>query len=159
MDRVFGIPAGPLAVALAVVLVVAAGVLTAIAAKNLVFLKIGLRNIPRRRSRSALIIAGLMLGTTIISASLLTGDTMATAVRGAVTKSLGVSDEVITAGTNANVATGDASLTAAKPYFDATAALAAVDLAVTRLPVDAVAPAIIEPVAAQNPGSGSTDPK
>src|SRR3954452_4801154 len=159
MNRVFGIPAGPLAVALAVVLVAAVGVLTAIAAKNLVFLKIGLRNIPRRRSRSALIIAGLMLGTTIISASLLTGDTMATAVRGAVTKSLGVSDEVITAGTNANVATGDASLTAAKPYFDEATALAAVDIAVTRLPVDAVAPAIIEPVAAPHPGSGSTDPK
>src|SRR3954463_16403812 len=118
MDRVFGIPAGPLAVTLAVILVVAAGVLTAIAAKNLVFLKIGLRNIPRRRSRSALIIAGLMLGTAIIAASLLTGDTMATAVRGSVTKSLGVTDEVITAGTSANVDTGDARVTATRPYFD-----------------------------------------
>src|SRR3954471_6502462 len=145
MDRVFGLPAGPLATALAVMLVTAVGVLTTIAVKNLVFLKIGLRNIPRRRSRSALIVAGLMLGTTIISASLLTGDTMATAVRGAVTKSLGVSDEVITAGTNANVMPGDASLTAAKPYFDETAALAAVDTAATGLPVDAVAPAFIEP--------------
>src|SRR2546423_7543623 len=129
MDRVFGLPAGPLAAALAILLVVAVGVLTAVAARNLVFLKIGLRNIPRRRSRSALIIAGLMLGTAIIAASLLTGDTMATAVRGSVTKSLGVTDEVITAGTSTNIATGNASLAAAKPYFDAGPALPAVDRA------------------------------
>src|SRR3954471_7726050 len=117
MNRVFGIPAGPLAAALAVILVAAVGLLTAMAARNLVFLKIGLRNIPRRRSRTALIVAGLMLGTAIIASSLMTGDTMASAVRGAVTKSLGVTDELTTAGTNANVATGDTSLTAAKPYF------------------------------------------
>src|SRR4051812_39044628 len=124
MDRVFGLPAGPLATALAVMLVTAVGVLTTIAVKNLVFLKIGLRNIPRRRSRSALIIAGLMLGTAIIAASLPPGDTMATAVRGSVTKSLGVTDEVITAGTSANVDTGDARVTATRPYFDAGPALA-----------------------------------
>src|SRR3954462_15286618 len=146
MDRVFGLPAGPLATALAVMLVTAIGVLTTIAVKNLVFLKIGLRNIPRRRSRSALIIAGLLLGTAIIAASLLTGDTMATAVRGSVTTSLGVTDEVITAGTSANIETGDTSLTAAKPYFDAAPALAAVDRATETLPVDAVTAAIIEPV-------------
>src|SRR4051812_32603609 len=103
MDRVFGLPAGPLAAALAVLLVVAIGALSVIAARNVVFLKIGLRNIPRRRSRSVLIVAGLMLGTAIIAASLLTGDTMATAVRGSVTKTLGVTDEVITAGTSANI--------------------------------------------------------
>src|SRR5205085_7541451 len=137
--------AGPFAAALAVVLVAAIGVLTAIAAKNFVFFKIGLRNVPRRRSRSALIVTGLMLGTAIISASLLTGDTMATAVRGAVTKSLGATDELITAGTSAHVETGDTSLTAAKPYFDERAALAAVDTAAKNLPVDAVAAAIIEP--------------
>src|SRR5438045_9006589 len=107
MDRVFGLPAGPLAAALAVILVAAVGVLTAMAARNLVFLKIGLRNIPRRRSRSALIVAGLMLGTAIIAASLLTGDTMASAVRGSVTTSLGVTDEVIHAGTRGNVDTGN----------------------------------------------------
>jgi putative ABC transport system permease protein len=159
MDRVFGIPAGPLAAALAILLVVALGVLTAMALKNVVFLKIGVRNIPRRRSRSALIVAGLMLGTAIISASLLTGDTMATAVRGSVTRSMGVTDELVTAGTTANLDTGDSSLTAAKPYFPQSAAVAAVDAAAKTLPVDAVAAAIIEPVAGQNPGTGSTDPK
>ncbi|HEY4632852.1 MAG TPA: ABC transporter permease, partial [Candidatus Limnocylindrales bacterium] len=159
MHRVFGIPAGPLAVTLAVALVAALGTLTALAARNLVFLKIGLRNIPRRRSRSALIIAGLMLGTAIIAASLLTGDTMATAVRGSVIKTLGPTDEVITAGTTANVATGDTNLVAAKPYFATRTAMDAVTLAATSLGVHAVVPAIIEPVAAQDERAGTTDPK
>src|ERR1043166_9731271 len=123
MDRVFGLPAGPLAAVLGMMLVAAVGVITAIAAKNVVFLKMGLRNIPRRRSRSALIVAGLMLGTAIIAASLLTGDTMASAVRGSVTRSLGVTDEVVIAGTNANVDTGDARVAATRPYFAADAAL------------------------------------
>jgi putative ABC transport system permease protein len=159
MHRVFGIPAGPLAVALVTVLVAALGTLTVMALRNLVFLKIGLRNIPRRRSRSALIVAGLMLGTAIIAASLLTGDTMATAVRGSVIETLGPTDEVVTSGTTANVATGDTNLAAAKPYFDAGSAMDAVTSAVTSLRVHAVVPAIIEPVAAQDARAGTTDPK
>ena len=67
MERVFGLPAGPLSVALAIIVVGSIGIVTVIALRNLVFLKIGLRNIPRRRGRSALIVLGLMLGTTQIS--------------------------------------------------------------------------------------------
>src|ERR1043165_2077225 len=100
MERVFGLPAQPLSIVLEVLLAVAIGAIAFVALRNVVFLKIGLRNIPRRRARSALIVLGLMLGTTIIAASLFTGDTMATAVRGTVVKSLGVTDEVITAGTS-----------------------------------------------------------
>src|SRR4051794_41914943 len=103
MQRVFGLPAGPLSVGLAIALVATLGAVTVVAARNAVFFKIGLRNIPRRRSRSALIVLGLMLGTTIIASALLTGDTMATTVRGSVLQSLGRTDEVVTAGTNARM--------------------------------------------------------
>jgi putative ABC transport system permease protein len=158
MQRVFGLPAGPLSVGLVVVLALAAGAVSVLALRNLVFLKIGLRNIPRRRGRSALIVLGLMLGTTIIAAALLTGDTMATAVRATVVKSLGATDETVTAGTDAEV-TGDLAIEAPKPYFATSTAVGAVDAAATRLPVDAVMAAIIEPVAAQNADAGRTLPR
>src|SRR6266508_2156508 len=104
MQRVFGLPAGPLSLWLAIMLIACVGAITVLAVRNLVFLKIGLRNIPRRRGRTALIILGLMLGTTIIASSLLTGDTMASAVRSSVVKSLGLIDETVTGGTAADTA-------------------------------------------------------
>src|SRR5688572_25713793 len=99
MERVFGLPAGPLSVWLAIILALSVGAVTVLAVRNLVFLKIGVRNIPRRRGRSALIVTGLMLGTTIIASSLLTGDTMARTVRSSVVDSLGFTDETVTGGT------------------------------------------------------------
>jgi putative ABC transport system permease protein len=158
VDRVFGLPAGPLAFWLAVLLLVAVGAVTVIAARNVVFLKIGLRNIPRRRGRSTLIVLGLMLGTTIIASALLTGDTMARTVRASVVQSLGVTDETVTAGTDAQIAV-DVGLMAARPYFAAGEALAAVDAATVSLPVDGVMAAIIEPVAAQHTAGGRTEPR
>jgi putative ABC transport system permease protein len=157
MDRVFGLPAGPLAVGLAVAMAVALGAVTILALRNLVFLKIGLRNIPRRRGRSALIVLGLMLGTAIISSALLTGDTMSSAVRSTVIESLGHTDETITAGTDAALVEVD--LDAAKPYFEAGPAVDAVEQATAALPVDGVTAAIIELVAAQNRGAGQTEPR
>jgi putative ABC transport system permease protein len=157
MKRVFGLPAGPLSVWLAIILSICIGVVTVLAVRNLVFLKIGLRNIPRRPGRSALIVLGLMLGTTIIASSLLTGDTMATAVRASVVESLGVIDEAVTGGTSADAA-DLAGLEAAKPYFDARDAGEAVERATTTLPVDGATAAIIEPVAAQHRAGGRTAP-
>ena len=158
MKRVFGVPAGPLSLWLAVILLVSVGALTALAVRNLVFLKIGLRNIPRRRGRSALIVLGLMLGTTIIASSLLTGDTMARTVRSAAIQSLGSTDEMVTGGTAADIA-DTAGLDAAKPYFPANEAVARTKMATRRLPVDGVIAAIIEPVAAQHAAGRRTEPR
>src|SRR4030088_1537339 len=47
-----------------------------IAAVNRVLLKMALRNIPRRRAQTVLILFGLMLATLIITASLAVGDTL-----------------------------------------------------------------------------------
>src|SRR4051812_21653945 len=157
MQRVFGLPAGPLSVGLAIALVATLGAVTVVAARNAVFFKIGLRNIPRRRARSALIVVGLMLGTTIIASALLTGDTMAAAVRASVTRQLGVTDELVTAGTDARTAV-DVGLHAARPYFDTAPAVAALDHVSGTLPIEGVLPAIVEPVAAQHPTAGRTAP-
>ena len=46
------------------------------AARNFILFKIGTRNIVRRRRYSVIIISGLLIGTVIISSSLIIGDTM-----------------------------------------------------------------------------------
>src|SRR6266705_3154878 len=97
MRSLFGIPVGALAVALTALLTLGLAVIAALAIRNVVFFRIGIRNIRRRVGRSALIVVGLMLATTIIAAALGTGDTMGRTVRSSVLQTLGNSDEWITA--------------------------------------------------------------
>jgi hypothetical protein len=53
------------------------------------------RNIPRRRAQTTLIVLGLMLSTLIISAAFTTGDTVQRSITGEVYSLLGSVDEVI----------------------------------------------------------------
>lgn len=57
--------------------------------------RLGARNIARRRTRAALIVAGLMLSSTVIGCALTTGDTISHTMRGLVISSLGNIDEVV----------------------------------------------------------------
>src|SRR5687768_5942060 len=95
MNEVFGIPADSLATVLAVVLGAALALVGLLALRDPILLKLGLRNIPRRRGRSVLIVVGLMLGTAIIAAALATGDTMSSTIRSYVTQALGPTDVVV----------------------------------------------------------------
>src|SRR6478609_6208449 len=97
MNELFGIPTGTLAAVLALTLAIVLGLLAALALRNRVFLRLGIRNVGRRRGRSALIVAGLMLGTAIIAAALATGDTMSRTIRSSAIASLGQTDETISA--------------------------------------------------------------
>src|SRR6478672_11394998 len=97
MNELFGIPTGTLAAVLALTLAIVLGLLAALALRNRVFLRLGVRNVGRRRGRSALIVVGLMLGTAIITAALATGDTMSHTIRSAAVSSLGQTDEVVAA--------------------------------------------------------------
>jgi putative ABC transport system permease protein len=63
-------------------------------------LKLGVRNIPRRKAQTTLIIIGLMLATLIISAALGTGDTLNRSVNSAVLRTLGPLDEIVLAATD-----------------------------------------------------------
>src|ERR1039457_4060823 len=95
MKTLFSIPmdtimAWMLGIFLAVTLVVAV-----LAALNPLFFKMGLRNIPRRRAQTVLIIVGLMLSTVIITSALGTGDTLSYSVRSTVTNGLGSVDEAV----------------------------------------------------------------
>ncbi|MBI2765135.1 MAG: FtsX-like permease family protein [Chloroflexi bacterium] len=66
-----------------------------IAVRNPVMFKMGLRNIPRRKAQTALIIVGLMLSTLIISAAFGTGDTLTNSITSEVYDMAGNADELI----------------------------------------------------------------
>ena len=94
---------------------VALGAVAVLALRNRVFLRLGLRNVRRRRGRSALIVAGLMLGTTIIAAALATGDTMSQTIRSSATAALGQTDEIVSAqGIEASARRGERGSTGAR---------------------------------------------
>jgi putative ABC transport system permease protein len=95
LSKLFGIPVATLALVLVALLVLSLATVAAVAVRHRVFVRLGLRSARRRRGRSALIVAGLMLGTVIISAALATGDTMSQTIRSTALGALGQADEVV----------------------------------------------------------------
>ncbi len=83
---------------LLVAAVAAAALVALLALRRPILLKIGLRNVPRRRLRMVLIVFGLMLATTFISAALAVGDTISTAVRSVAVYNYGRVDEIVSGG-------------------------------------------------------------
>ena len=76
MDSLFGIPLTSILVALLLALGAIFGILGVIAWRQPLLVRMGLRNIGRRRTQTSLIVIGLMLSTLIISAAFATGDTV-----------------------------------------------------------------------------------
>lgn len=159
MERVLGIPVDALASLLAASLGLAAAVLVALALRNRVFVRMGARNVARRRGRSALIVAGLMLATTIISSSLATGDAMGRTLRSSVFESLGATDEaVVVAGAEVDPYLGLDSTT--RPgFFDAARVDDVRDALASSDDVDGVAPAVVTPVAVQDVTARQSEPQ
>ena len=157
MTKLFGVPLGPLAAVMVAIVAVPLGVLAAFAFRNRILLRLGTRNVARRRGRSVLIVVGLMLGTTIIASALATGDTMSHTIRAAAVKSLGYTDEVIGAkGAKPTLAVTDAGAATAVAYFPATYALPVSAAVSSSGLVDGVAPAIIEQSRRLTPIPGRT---
>jgi putative ABC transport system permease protein len=157
VQRLFGIPMGGLALALALALGLVVGGVATLAIRHRVLLRLGLRNVARRRGRALLIVTGLMLGTTIISSALVTGDTMSRTVRSSVIESLGQTDELVSV-RGAELTPMLASEQATRIEYLSARDLPAVERALRRTGlVDGVAPAIIEPVALQDLTSRQTE--
>ncbi|MBT99264.1 MAG: hypothetical protein CL902_11665 [Dehalococcoidia bacterium] len=95
MEELFGVPMDTIMVVLlALFLPVLAGVVI-MAWRNRVMLKLGLRNIPRRKSQTALIIVGIMISTLIMAAAFGTGDSITFSIRKNAIDALGTIDEII----------------------------------------------------------------
>jgi len=74
-----------------------------LAAFNRILLKMALRNIPRRRAQTVLILFGLMLATLIITASLAVGDTLSYSLQAIQMRQIGGIDEAFTRHTDQSV--------------------------------------------------------
>jgi putative ABC transport system permease protein len=95
MNALFGIPMTTIMIALLAVLALVLLATIYVAVRNPVIFRLGIRNVPRRRAQTALIVVGLMLSTLVISAALTTGDTVSYSMGDTVYRSLGRVDEVI----------------------------------------------------------------
>ncbi|MEO6397187.1 MAG: FtsX-like permease family protein [Tepidiformaceae bacterium] len=96
MNELFGLSMNYIAIGCVVVTLSILLFVAFIAVRNPVMFKMGLRNIPRRKPQTALIVIGLMLSTLIMSAAFGTGDTLTSSVTSEVYSILGRADEVIT---------------------------------------------------------------
>jgi len=113
MNTIFGIPAGTLLYTLlGLVALIFLGVAYSALRYPLPF-RLGVRNLPRRKSQTALIVVGLALSTLIITSALGIGDTVDYSVKVEVYDDLGAIDEQI--GATAAEAISGFSLTATAP--------------------------------------------
>src|SRR4051812_2050737 len=95
MDKIFGVPMTAIMIILLVLLGICLLTVAWIALRRRVIFKLGIRNIPRRKAQTVLIVIGLMLSTLIIAAALGTGDTIDHSATAATYDSLGHTDELV----------------------------------------------------------------
>lgn len=95
MSEVFGISMNSIMVTFIVLLAVCLSVSLYIALRHPIIFRMGLRNIPRRRAQTTLIVVGLMLSTLISTAALGMGDTIDRSLRQTIYGVLGQVDEVV----------------------------------------------------------------
>ena len=148
MDELFGAPMNWIMAVLLAITVIGVGTVAVMAWRNRIMLKLGLRNIPRRRGQTVLIIIGIMLSSLITAAAFGTGDTISFSIRNDVVDALGTIDEIIVS----NRATSQDNF-GTSPYFpfarfqQLKAELSGLDT------VDGVAPMIGETVPGLNPAT------
>lgn len=157
MTELFGIPMNTLMWLFggSCILIVAWTVVMAI--RRPVLMNLATRNIPRRWARSVLIMLGLTLATTIITAALATGDTIRNTARSEVLDGLGTIDEIVSAQEESDIeVTGEATQI---QYFDQAEFDVIRDALASNDDVDGVIPAIWEEISVQNLERGQTEPR
>lgn len=159
MTELFGIPMGDILIVMLIAFAVVLGVVAVFAVRSRVFLRLALRSASRRLGRTALIVAGLMLGTTIITAAFSTGDTMSYTIRSEVIDALGNIDEVVSREGAEVGATIFVDNLGDIDYFDESLFAYVDEEASASQNIDGITPAIIETVGVQDLTSAQTEPR
>lgn len=95
MDNIFGLSMWWILAVTSVFFLLCVVLVIFIALTNRVIFRMAVRNIPRRKAQTVLIMCGLMLSTLIIAASLTTGDTLDYSLTKSTYDGLGQTDETI----------------------------------------------------------------
>ncbi|MGE3960650.1 MAG: ABC transporter permease [Dehalococcoidia bacterium] len=95
MDSLFGIPLTSILAVLVVLVAGIFGLLGWIGWRNPLLVKMGLRNLTRRKTQTVLIVIGLMLSTLIISAAFATGDTVGYSITNTIYNDFGEADVIV----------------------------------------------------------------
>ena len=95
MQKLFGVPIDQLMTVLVAIFFLGVLVFTIAALRNRVVFKLAVRNIPRRKTQTGLIILGLMLATLLFSAAFATGDTLTNSIRHQALSEIGQTDEIV----------------------------------------------------------------
>lgn len=96
MEELFGLPTIRLMWIVVAIAGVAAAVIAFIFFKRPILVRMGLRNIPRRRAQTVLVTMGLTLATIIVTIAFSTGDSLAVSIRGLALDGLERIDHFIT---------------------------------------------------------------
>ena len=95
MEDLFGVKMQWIMYVLLAVFIPSLAVIGFMGLRNRVMLKMALRNIPRRKAQTVLIIVGIMISTLIMAASFGTGDTLTHSIRKSVVDGLGTIDQIV----------------------------------------------------------------
>src|SRR3712207_1320774 len=97
MDELLGIPTNQLTLVLLGIFAAGALILASLAARDRISFRMAVRNAPRRKAQSALIVVGLMLATVLFSAAFTTGETLTNSLRTKALENIGRVDVVVKA--------------------------------------------------------------
>lgn len=162
MNEIFGVPASTLLT----VLLILTGLIVAgvglVALRYPLSFRLGIRNIPRRRSQTALVIGGLALSTMIITSALGIGDTIDYSTKSGVYEELGGIDiQLSTARLQSSESgfsfgSGPSQDTASADWFDGSLASTVASL-VDGEAIDAIVPAILQTLPVANSTSNLSE--
>ena len=161
MDELFGISMNWIMYVLVGMLALSLAVVALVAVRNPVMFKIGVRNIPRRRAQTTLIVLGLMLSTLIISAAFTTGDTVDASITQQVFSRLGSVDEVlrlVTAAGDESIEDENEDEITRDPSFEASQLSGLIATLEKDSGIDSVVPVYADVAAAINPEKRLSSP-
>ena len=151
MNTIFGMPMESFMGVVVALFAVCVAVMAVIGLRHRVAFRVGVRNLPRRRTQTALIIFGLMLATLLFSVSFSTGDTLSNSFREQAFAGLGNVDVLIA---------GEPTAAQGRlPYFDKAVLDEVTSALADDARVEGVAPAARETVPVLSEGSGLSEPR